>query len=435
MKAFNFYGAGGMVQQQMISRLKRGTIEAFVLHAVGMGLLLLMQAYLGRALGKDGYGVFVYALALAGVLAILVPLGWPTALMRFIARYTEEGRLGLLRGAVRTAYAVTFLSTAVVSLALLGLSLWEAVPERLHVSLRYAALLLLLLAFVGLRRKALQGLGRVRGSLIPEEILLPVLVILGVYFLGVASAQTALLVYAGAALAAFLLGGSWLWRALPRGMRSAKPEYERRAWMAVALPMMFGGLSQSAMNRADVLILGALASVEAVGLYGAAARLAAVNVFVLGAVNQLAAPMMARAFHGGRQAEVGGILRRAMLWSALGSLPLFAVMFFFPEALLELLFGSGFSESAGLLRVLALGQFVNAATGPVGFALLMTGRERAFAATAAAVAVATVAGCVVAVPILGAMGAALVTAASVAALNLSQLFLILRRGFGPEGGG
>lgn len=411
--------------------MKRGTIEAFVLHAVGMGLLFLMQIYLGRTLGKAGYGVFSYALALAGVLAILVPLGWPTALMRFIARYTEEGRLGLLRGAVNTAYAVTFLSTVVVSLVLLAFSFWDAVSEELHVSLRYAALLLLFLAFVGLRRKALQGLGRVRGSLIPEEVLLPVIVILGVYTFGVSTASGALLIYAGAALAAFVLGGFWLWRAMPGGARVAKPEYERRAWMSIALPMMFGGMSQIAMNRADVLILGALASVEAVGLYGAAARIAAVNVFVLGAVNQLAAPMMARAFHGGRPAQVGAILRRAMLWSALGSLPLFLVMFLFPQALLGL-FGPGFTEGADVLRVLAVGQFVNAATGPVGFALLMTGRERAFAATTAAVAVATVTGSLLAIPAFGVVGAALVTAASVATLNLSQLALVLKGGFAPR---
>ena len=405
-----------------------------MLHAVGMGLLLLMQVYLGRTLGRAGYGVFSYALALAGVLAILVPLGWPTALMRLIARYTEEGRLGLLRGAVSTAYAVTFLSTAVVSLVLLAFSFWDVVPEELHVSLRYAALLLLFLAFVGLRRKALQGLGRVRGSLIPEEVLLPVLVVLGVYLLGVSTASGALLVYAGAALAAFVLGGFWLWRAMPEGARAAKPEYERRAWMAIALPMMFGGVSQIAINRADVLILGALTSVEAVGLYGAAARIAAVNVFVLGAVNQLAAPLMARAFHGGRRAQVGAILRRAMLWSALGSAPLFLVMFLFPKPLLGL-FGPEFTEGADILRVLAVGQLVNAATGPVGFALLMTGRERAFAATTAAVAVATVAGSLLAVPAFGAVGAAVVTAASVATLNLSQLALVLKSGFAPREGG
>lgn len=394
-----------------------------------------MQVYLGRTLGKAGYGVFSYALAVAGVLAILVPLGWPTALMSFIARYTEDGRLGLLRGAVNMAYAVTFLSTAVVSLALLGLSFWDAVPERLHVSLRYAALILLMLAFVGLRRKALQGLGRVRGSLVPEEILLPLLVILGVYLLGVSTAGGALLVYFAAALAAFVLGGIWLWRAMPEGVRTAKPEYERRSWMAVALPMMFGGLSQTAMNRTDVLVLGALVGVEAVGIYGAAARIAAVNVFVLGAVNQLAAPMMARAFHGGRPVQVGAILRRAMLWSAIGSLPLFLVMFLFPGFLLGLAFGPQFTEGAGLLRILALGQFINAATGPVGFALLMTGREKAFALTTAAVAVATVIGSLLAIPAFGAVGAAVVTSASIAVLNLGQLVLIGRKGFWPREGG
>lgn len=423
-----------MVQQQLMSRLKRGTIEAFVLHAAGMGLLLLMQVYLGRTLGKAGYGVLSYALALAGVLAILVPLGWPTALMRFIARYTEEERWGLLRGAVNMAYAVTFLSTGVVSLALLALSFWDAVPEKLLLSLRYAALLLLFLAFVGLRRKALQGLGRVRGSLVPEEILLPVLVISGVYFLGVSTAGGTLLVYSGAALAAFALGGLWLWRAMPEGAKAAKPEYEGRAWMAVALPMMFGGVSQIAMNRADVLILGALAGVEAVGLYGAAARIASVNVFVLGAVNQLAAPMMARAFHGGRPAQVGAILRRAMLWSAVGALPLFLPMVLFPEALIRLAFGPGFAEGADLLRVLAFGQFVNAATGPVGFALLMTGRERTYAWVTGAAGTATVLGCLLAIPAFGAMGAAVVTTLAVASLNVSLLLLGWRGVVRPSGG-
>lgn len=414
-----------MIRKQAASSLGRGTVEAFVLRAGGAGLLFLMHIVLGRTIGPEGYGTFSYVLALSMILAMVVPLGWPTALMRFIAQYIEQQRWGLLRGAVKRAYQVTFLFAMVAASVLFGISYWSHVSPEMAANLRYASLLLPLLASVALRRNALQGLQRVKASIIPEEIILPLLMIAGVYLFVVSTGAGALFVYAGVALLTFLLSNIWLLRSLPLESRAAKPEFQTRMWMTVALPMVFADFSQLAIGRTDVLILGATMDAGSVGLYSAASRIALLSTFVMTAVNTIGMPMLASAYYGGRLDQFRSIMCRAALWSTLGALPLFAAMIFFPQLLLGF-FGPEFTQGALLLRLLALGQFINALTGLVGSALVMTGHQRTFALVVALVAAGNVLGLLVAIPTWGVVGAAVVTTTSVATLNICLLLLVRR---------
>ena len=382
----------------------------------GAGLLFLMHTVIGRAIEPKGYGAFSYTLALAGVLAVIAPLGWPTALMRFIVQYMELQHWSLLKGAVKRAYQFSLLSAVLIALVLWGLSYWEGFSPKLVMSLRFAALLLPFLALVELRHRALQALQLIKSSIIPEDIVLPLVMIVCVYLFAITTASEALLTYLVAAFAAFLLGSALLWRGTALRGRAAKPEYKTRSWLIIALPMVFGDFSQVVMARMDVLVLGAMVDMQTVGLYGAAIRIAILNTFVLAAVNTVAAPMIAATFYGGRIRQVRAVVRKAMLVSTLGTLPIFAGMIFFPQFLLGF-FGQEFVTGAPLLRILALGQFINAVTGPVGYALLMTERERAFALTVGASALINIAGLLLVVPVWGAVGAATVTAASITLLN------------------
>jgi O-antigen/teichoic acid export membrane protein len=414
------------IEGAILSRLRRGAIEAFVLHAVGFGLLFAMHTALGREVGPRGYGMFSYAFALSSLLAALVPLGWPTALMRFVAQYVEQQEWGLLRGALRRSYQITFLSAAVATVALLGISYLNLVSPDLNTSLRFSAVLLPLLAFVGLRRRALQGLRRIKSSIVPEEIVIPLLVLVGLYLLNVSSALGALLLYTGAVVCSFFLGNFLLLRSLPEEERAAKPEYATRAWMAVTLPMLLGGLGTVIMNRTDVIVLGALLDAQSVGLYSAALRFAMLNTFLMTVVNIVVPQAVAAAFHGGRFGQTRAIVKWATLISVAGALPLFLVMLLFPGFLLGF-FGQEFTEADGLLRVLAFGQFVNAATGPIGQALLMTGRQRIFAWTTGTMAICNVIGNLLLVPLYGAVGSAWVTAACTVAMNLILFYFFWSR--------
>jgi O-antigen/teichoic acid export membrane protein len=406
----------------ILSRMRRGALEAFVLHVLGVGLLFLMHTVLARFLGSGEYGIYSYAHTITTLLAVFVPLGWPSALMRFIAQYQEEQSWGLLRGALMRAHQITLIVALGVALLLWVTATVLPLAGEVRTSLQYAALLLPVLSFVGLRRKALQAIQKVMASIAFEEILLPLLVLLICVTCTVRTAPQALWSHWSAAVAVFAAASWWLWRHLGEEARRAQPEYETTHWMRVALPMMFGGITQIILNRADVLILGAMVDMKAVGIYSAAQRLAGLNTFVLGAINTMAAPMFAAAYHGNRHEQFRLVMAKAMVWSTVGSLPLFLFMLLWPQALLRF-FGAEFSAGAHLLQILALGQMVNAVTGPVGFNLLMSGKERQFAYTLAVVATVNVLANVVIIPRFGTLGAAWVAAISVGLLNAWQLFL------------
>ena len=410
------------LQDSILAQMRKGAVESFLLHATGMGLLIAMHIVLARLIGPRDYGIYSYALTITTLLALIVPLGWPTALMRFISQYREDQSWGLLKGAFLRAHQITFGSSCFTATVLFAASYIRAIPSDMTTSLRFASLLLPILSFVGLRRKALQGLQCIKASITFEEILLPVLVIACCLLFGISTAVGALWIYFAVASFVLFVAGSWLWRQLPILSRTARPEFLTRRWMVIALPMMFGSVSQMIMNRTSIIILGAMVDMHSVGLYSAASRLANLNTFVLSSVNTIAAPMLAATYHQGRLLEFRTVMSKAMIWSALGSLPLFVLMMIWPKWLLSLL-GLEFTEGAVLLQILAFGQFINAATGPVGFNLLMSDKEQLFAKSLAVTAGISVLGNVVAIKYFEAIGAASVTAGSVALLNTWQLLL------------
>lgn len=181
-----------------------------------------------------------------------------------------------------------------------------------------------------------------------------------------------------------------------------------------------------ALTRIDIIMLGAMTDPSTTGIYVAASRLAMISGIVLIGVNTIAAPLLAKAYQGGRIEEFFWIFRRSVVWSTAGAVPVIMLLLLVPGLLLGL-FGPGFESGADLLRVLALGQFVNAVTGSVGFALIVSRHEKAFAVSTISMMLLNIVGNFIAIPTYGAIGAAWVSAVSVAGLNLWQLWVILAR--------
>lgn len=97
--------------------------------------------------------------------------------------------------------------------------------------------------------------------------------------------------------------------------------------------------------------------------------------FVLIAVNLVVAPRFT-ALH--RQGDMAGLESLAIMsvkFIGVLALPVIGVMFIFPSWLMGL-FDEGFAGGSQLLQILAVGQFINAITGSVGYLLMISGRER-----------------------------------------------------------
>ncbi len=405
--------------------LGKGAVEAFVMRILGMVLLFAMHTILAQQVGASGYGIFSYTLTLTAMLAMFTGLGWPTAIMRLVAQYVEQQNWDLLRGVIVRSHEMTLLVSVVVSIVLWLVASEGNVDADLAVSIRYASILLPIMALVLLRRRVLLGLRKIKASIIPDELIIPLFVVVVLCLLNASGAEEALRIYLCVTAVVASATALYMWHCLPQPVRNIKSTYDTRTWLALSFPLLLASTSQLIMNHTDLMLLGVMVDMEDVGLYSAAHKIATLNTFIMTAINTVGAPMLAAAFFGGRYEEIRKIMRLSMLWSTLGALPLFLVMVFVPKLLLGF-FGEQFEAGDPLLRILALGQLLNAMTGLAGSALTMTGREGVFAKLMGTMAIANAVADLIVIPIWGATGAAVVTTTSVAVMNSVLLVIVMR---------
>jgi O-antigen/teichoic acid export membrane protein len=387
---------------------------------------------LAHLLGAGGYGRYAFALAWATFLTMPATLGLNRFVVRGVAVYEVRGEWRLMKGlVVRAHQAVTVASTAIAGVGFLVASVW------LSPSLRWpfcvAMLLIPLTALTLLRQAVMQALGRVVAGQIPEYVVRPILILLGVGALGLAgggllTTTSALGVNAGAVAVACALGAVALRRALPGVLKDVRCSYATRTWIRAALPMMLISGIWLINNNITTIVVGTLGGSHAAGVYSVVEKAGELIVLVLVAANMPLAPAIARLHARGDREGLEHSTGRVARATFLASLPIAITLLIFPHLYLSI-FGAGFQGGATALRIIAVGQLVNAASGPAGNVLIMTGHERAAMWGMAAGLLLNVVLGVALVPSLGATGGAIAFATSLALWNLA-LVVIARRTVG-----
>ncbi|GAB3274040.1 flippase [Parahaliea aestuarii] len=192
-----------------------------------------------------------------------------------------------------------------------------------------------------------------------------------------------------------------------------------------SFPLFIVALTQLVMVWSSQLFLGAWASASDVAIYTIAQRVAMVTSFVLMAVNSVVAPRFAVHYHNGEMRQLEQLSRLSLRVMLLMATPLLVAMLLFPQPILSL-FGSGYASAAPVLIILALGQFVNVVTGPVGYLLQMSGHYRQVRNNTALAALTAVGLNVMLTPQYGILGAAVAAAVALSVVNLLGLWQVRR---------
>lgn len=340
-------------------------------------VLFAVTAILAWVLGASALGRYAQAYALLTVLVAVAGLPFGSGTTRFVAMHRADGDEGALRGAVRLAVGGTLMCAVVLAGLLYGLTPWIAHvvfhDAGLVTPLRLVAASLPPAALADAALSATAGFSRMRARAVINLILEPVvrlgvMVVLMVLGAGLTGAMAALVVsnVVQAVLAV---------RALRRylGPATRRPAYHPRALFTFSIVSGTAWLATNGLVWADTLILGALRSSADVGVYTVATRVVVLATFVIPAVTQAFAPRITDLYERGRTDELRHAYRVVTGWNLALTLPVFAVVLAFPGELLAL-FGRGFSVAVTVTMVLVVGQVVNAATGPGGMMLTMSGR-------------------------------------------------------------
>ncbi|MFP5351863.1 MAG: MATE family efflux transporter [Actinomycetota bacterium] len=357
-----------------------GTSQNVVGIVVAALATFAVNILMSNSLGPEAFGVVTVVTQAAFVASFASRAGMDMAVLRDVAVEVGQGRYDRIRVPVARA---TLIGT-VVSLAVGALVLLFAEQVAALFSLgggdgtravQMAALGLPFLALANIWLSATRGLKIMRYTLYVfwagQPVLWIALMLLGWQFVrtGWMSALTYSLSWVLAAAAA-----GYFWRR------------ESATW--VAAPMEPGALSKLfryAGPRApaalfsqllfwtDLFVLTRYVTDLQVGVYSAALRAGQVIVLFLTSVSLMFSPFVADLHNRGETERLDKLFKTLTRWTIVATLPLFLLLLVAPSEALRL-FGARFSEGQAALLIILAGQFVNIATGSVGFVLIMVGR-------------------------------------------------------------
>ena len=390
---------------------------------------------IGREMGATESGYYFLAFSLVTFIAGVSRIGLDNTVLRYVGSAFAEHNWSFIRSVLGKG----LLSVAGIALAAAGALYFASGPLAVHVFgkpdlapvLAAMAPGIVGLAVFTLLAMVLQGLRKIVASVATLNILSNVFLVALLLGVGLSSAEHAAWAYSGAALLTVVSGVIFLWSALQRLQAQTPCDHESQA-------ISWGELFQSCMPLWIVLIMGQLvqwsgqfiagAYVEpaAVAQLAVAQRTALLTSFVLMAVNLVVAPRFAAMYKQGQITELRKLALTSVKLMVLFALPIVIIMLVFPEFLMSL-FGEGFAGGAHLLQILVIGQFINVATGSVGFLLSMSGHEKDLRNTVLISGPIAVGLAFALVPFWGATGSAIATALAVATQNLVAVWQVKRR--------
>lgn len=396
----------------------RSLLGAAIMLPAGLAMNYVLNLVLARSLPVKDYGLFGYAQSLATMLALAAALGFSSSMMRWIPTYRSQEQWGLLQGVVKSSFALICFSAMCVGSVLFSLT-W--LMPQYRSSLIWVILLLLPLTVDAWRESSMRGLHRVVEAILPRQVLLPFLTVTLVFLLGLQDIFWIFSTYIGLLVVLESAGLIRLYNLLA-GVTKDPPRWSVGKWLRVSVPMGMAALARLGMNRWDIVIVGAMVSLDSAGRYTAAARTALLTSLVVRVVNLVVGPMLAELYHSGQYRRFRRLIIHSILGSAAVGFPLYLLIMLFPETVLRL-FGSGYVEATSLLQVLATGQFVNLIMGPIGLALIMSRYERPYLIVVLLASVLSLMGMVLLGQTHGAFGVACASAGGTAFLSIGSLIL------------
>jgi O-antigen/teichoic acid export membrane protein len=238
-------------------------------------------------------------------------------------------------------------------------------------------------------------------------------------------------------LIGLVVAGVWYRRIaarLRRGLADTRA-LAREFWRYTA-PRAVAQICQTALQRADIVLIAALASPRDAAIYTAATRFMVIGQLGTQAVQQAMQPTVSRLIALDDREATARVFAGCTTWTVALTWPVHLSVAAAAPIYLSL-FGSGYAGAGQYATViLALAMLLATGTGPVDVMLLMAGRSGLSLVNSAVSLVVDLALDAVLIPWLGVTGAAIAWAAALAVRNLLMLAQVSRLfGMTPAGAG
>ena len=344
---------------------------AFVIRVFGAISGFAATFFIARHLGASESGYYFLAFSIVTVISAFSNAGLENTVLRFTGSAPDFAVNTVLKS-LSLILALSSFSAIVLYFGAPYFAVELFSKPELAPVLKFMSLGVIGLSTLTISAMALQGLRRVSASIFVLNIAVNLLLILSLYMFVEMSAAELAKTYAVSSIAVGAVGFGLFYVFRPRVAKSA---ISWRELFASCGPLWIVVIMSQMVQWSGQFMAGAYVSSEALAQLAVAQRTAMLSSFILIAVNLVVAPRFAKLYRDNDMAQLERLAIKSVKLISLFALPVIGVMLVFPSFLMSL-FGSEFKEGAILLQILAVGQFINAMTGSVGFLLMMSGHER-----------------------------------------------------------
>jgi len=408
-----------------------GATALALLVKVGVAVVVLgFNLLIARLLGANDAGLFFLALSILTIAVVIGRGGFDNPLIRFTAADASRGQFATVSASARFAVV----ASAGLSLGV-TVVLWVSAPgmanglfdkPELVEPLRYLSASVLPMSLMLLFSQLLKGLSRIVEHLVIFSGLLPGIAGVMAYVFAPSHGLAGVCISwsAAAFLSCFIAAVLWFrqtrgWTGVPQSgafqrlLASARPEF----WTSLAIVLI---------QWSSPLMLGVWGTNAEVAMLTLASRVAVVTNLVLVAVSSVVTPRFARLHIEGDIGALQSTARNSAMLTAIVAFPIAGILIVAPGWVMSI-FGTEFRDGSTALAMIAIGQFINVATGSVGALLVMTGHETIVRNLTLFSAALVLFLNTLMIPIFGINGAAAAMMIVLAGQNLAATWIVRKR--------
>lgn len=408
------------------NEILRHSIWALVILGLGTGIQFIFDFFMARTFGAQGTGVFYLSFSLIVTLSLFGHLGLDRTAVRLIPPMLAKKDYASANAVKNSSFRLVLVNTLVISVALFFLAPWLADnifhDTSLTLYFRIFSLAIMPFSLRYLYGGILRALKRTKEALLVERVIIYVFGIIAIFTLGNLYGLRGMAYgFVISCFVSFSAGMFFTHKSMPKSSEVIK--YRKKILLASGIPLLFVAVATQMNGQISVLILGSFGSNSDVGIYSTALKVSLVLSLILTAINTIAGTTISELHALGDKDKLEKIFSKTSALGFILALPLFLVMFLFPEIILSL-FGSEFTAGSSTLMVLAVGQLINITVGPTLFILAMTGHEKVLAKAIGASLVINIIVGLIFIPTLKVFGAGLATALAMTISNIIMLILV-----------
>jgi O-antigen/teichoic acid export membrane protein len=412
---------------ESIQKIAKGTILVFIGTLIALFFTLLSKILIVRYITQSEYGIYSLAIVILNIFVLISTLGLSEGATRQIAFYRGKNDKAKVKGVLLSSIYVSTVASVLFSVILFFASDFISTTFFHNLTLSHVlkifSIAIPFFTLIDILTSIFRGFNKVGTKVyfqdILKSILFPALLLVVIYF-GF-SFNGVVFAFVTSILLTAIVFIFYTTKKLPTILKEnirVNASKMKKELLFFSIPLLTANMLESVITWTDTLLLGYFMMSDIVGLYNSAFPLASLLATALVSISFLYLPVMSQLYANGRVQELKKCYSILTKWVFSITLPIFSILFLFPEVVLRLLFTAQYVGAALALQILSLGFFIHTIFGPNGETILVMGKTRFLMWSMILTVITNIILNLILIPPLGIVGAAIATTFALTMKNI-----------------